>query len=220
MSEAQPGTLSPHYVLPPLRYAYDSLAPYIDSETIILHHDKHHQTYIDKVNAVLEPYPAFHGLIIEDVLRRLNEIPEEVRQTVRNNGGGHANHQFFWKVIGPPSHKEPSGTAVEAIKNNFGSFEEFEKQFTDAAMKVFGSGWTFLVINPQTKRLEILALPNQDSVLLHERPGLLACDLWEHSYYLRYQNRRADYLEAFWKVVQWDVVSSRIDNFFAGKKQL
>ena len=220
MLETQQAAVSPNYILPPLRYGYESLEPFIDEATMRLHHDKHHQTYINKVNEALKPYPAFHGLIIEDVMRRLEEIPEEIRTTVRNNGGGHANHQFFWKVIGPPSGKKPAGSAVEAIKNNFGSFEEFQQQFNEAALKVFGSGWTFLVINPQTKRLEILALPNQDSVLLHGRPGLLACDVWEHSYYLKYNNRRAEYLDAFWRVVQWDVVSSRIDNFFAGKKQL
>lgn len=220
MLETQQAAVSPNYILPPLRYGYESLEPFIDEATMRLHHDKHHQTYIDKVNEALKPYPAFHGLIVEDLMRRLEEIPEEIRTVVRNNGGGHANHQFFWKVIGPPSGKKPAGSAVEAIKNNFGSFEEFQKQFNEAALKVFGSGWTFLVINPQTKRLEILALPNQDSVLLHGRPGLLACDVWEHSYYLKYNNRRAEYLNAFWNVVQWDVVSSRIDNFFAGKKQL
>lgn len=220
MSETQQAAVSPTYILPPLRYGYDALEPFIDEATMRLHHDKHHQAYIDKVNEAIKPYPAFHGLIIEDLMRRLEEIPEEIRMTVRNNGGGHANHQFFWKVIGPPSQKAPAGTAVDAIRNTFGSFEEFQRQFNDAALKVFASGWTFLVINPQTRRVEILALPNQDSVLLHGRPGLLACDVWEHSYYLKYNNRRADYLDAFWKVVQWDVVSSRIDNFFAGKKQL
>ena len=133
-----------------------TLEPFIDEATMRLHHDKHHEIFIDRVNEALKPYPAFHGIIIEDVMRRLEEIPEEIRTTVRNNGSGHANHQFLWKVIGPASGKEPAGSAVEAIKNNFGSFEEFQKQFNVAALKVFGSGWTFLVINPQTKRLQLL----------------------------------------------------------------
>ncbi len=222
--EEKPAThqeaLSPHYTLPTLRYPYEALEPYIDRETMHLHHRKHHQTYIDNVNKALAPYPQFAGKVIEDIMRQLDQIPEEVRTTVRNNGGGHANHQFFWKVIGPAQNTKPEKKLAESIAKDFGSFENFQEKFTDAATKHFGSGWAFLVINPQTHGLEILTLPNQDSVLLHGRPGLLACDLWEHSYYLKYQNRRAEYLKAWWNVVAWDVVTQRLENFYAGKKQL
>lgn len=208
------------YVLPPLPYGYDALEPYIDEATMRLHHDKHHQAYVDKLNAAIAPYPQLHGLIIEDLLRRLDEVPEQIRQVVRNQGGGHANHQFFWKVIGPPQGTLPQGALAEALERDFGGLEAFKEKFAAAAAAVFGSGWAFLVINPANKKLEILTLPNQDSVLEHGRPGLLACDVWEHAYYLRYQNRRADYLDAFWHVVAWDVVSRRLDNFNAGKQQL
>ncbi|WP_272898248.1 superoxide dismutase [Mycobacterium avium] len=208
------------YVLPPLPYGYDALEPYIDAATMQLHHNKHHQTYVDKLNAAIAPYPQLHGLIIEDLLRRLDEVPDEIRQTVREQGGGHANHQFFWKVIGPPRDTTPQGALADALKRDFGGLDAFKEQFATAAAKQFGSGWAFLVINPGTKKLEILTLPNQDSVLLYGRPGLLACDVWEHAYYLRYQNRRAEYLDAWWNVVAWDVVSRRLDNFNAGKQQL
>ena len=208
------------YQLPPLPYAYDAFEPYIDTETMRLHHDKHHQSYIDKLNQAIEPYPQFKDMIIEDLLRHLNDVPEEIRTAVRNNGGGHANHQFFWKVIGPPAGREPAGALAEAVMRDFGSFEEFQAKFTDAAARHFGSGWAFLVVDPPTKKLELLTTPNQDSVLLHGKPGLLACDVWEHSYYLKYQNRRPEYLKAWWNVVNWPVVSSRYDHFLEGKQQL
>jgi len=217
---AKPDTSFTGYALPPLRYGYDTLEPFIDTETMRLHHDKHHQAYIDKVNAAIAPYPQFHNLIIEDLMRKLDEVPEEIRTVVRNNGGGHANHQFFWKVIGPARGTQPTGRLAEGLTQDFGSLENFQTKFTDEALQVFGSGWTFLVINPQTHKLEILALPNQDSVLLHKRPGLLACDVWEHAYYLNYQNRRAEYLKAWWNVVAWDVVSERLEHFYQGKQQL
>ena len=139
---------------------------------------------------------------------------------MRNNAGGHANHQFFWKIIGPTCDTKPSGRLAEQLTEDFGGLPSFQDQFTNAATRHFGSSWAFLVINPESKKLEILTLPNQDSVLLHKRPGLLACDLWEHAYYLTYQNRRAEYLQAWWNVVAWDVVSKRLDHFYAGKKQL
>ena len=208
------------YQLPPLPYAFDALEPFVDAETMRLHHDKHHQAYIDKVNAAIAPYPQLHNMIIEDLMRKLDEVPEEIRMTVRNNGGGHANHQFFWKVIGPPRNTKPTGKLDDGIIKDFGGLDNLKEKFTDAAIKHFGSGWTFLVINPQSHQLEILTLPNQDSVLLHRRPGLLACDVWEHAYYLKHQNRRADYLKEWWNVVAWDVVRQRLENFYAGKQQL
>ena len=208
------------FTLSPLPYRYDALEPFIDEETMRLHHDKHHQSYIDNVNKAIEPYPQFSNMIIEDLLRHLDDIPEQIRTIVRNNGGGHANHQFFWKVIGPPTGGQPNGALAEAMTHEFGSFDNFQAKFTDTATKHFGSGWTFLVVDPSTKKLEIMTTPNQDSVLLHGKPGLLACDVWEHSYYLRYQNRRPEYLKAWWNVVNWPVVSSRYEHFLEGKQQL
>ncbi|WP_428342521.1 superoxide dismutase [Mycobacterium sp.] len=208
------------YVLAPLPYAYDALEPFIDAPTMLLHHEFHHRGYVDRLNAAIAGYPQLHGMTIEDLLRRLEDVPAEIRQRVREQGGGHANHQFFWKIIGPPRATVPAGRLAEALDHDFGGLHEFQKRFSDAAAGVFGSGWAFLVINPDSHGLEIMTLPNQDSVLLHQRPGLLACDVWEHAYYLRYHQRRSDYLDAWWHVVAWDVVSRRLDNFFAGKQQL
>lgn len=147
-------------------------------------------------------------------------MPEAIRTAVQNNGGGHANHQFFWKILGPNAGGWPKGVIADAIKKDFGSFERFQSLFTDAAAKHFGSGWAFLVVNPSTERLEIMSLPNQDSVLLHGKPGLLCCDVWEHAYYLKYRNRRPDYLHAWWNVVAWDIVDQRLEDIRAGKSQL
>ncbi len=208
------------YQLPPLPYSYDALQPFIDAETMRLHHAKHHQAYIDAVNKAIEPYPQFTNIIIEDLLRHLNEVPEEIRATVRNQGGGHANHQFFWKVIGPARETQPEGVLAEFISRDFGSIAQFQAKFTEFAAQHFGSGWTFLVMDPPSRKLEIITLPNQDSVLLIGKPGLLACDLWEHSYYLKYQNRRIDYLQAWWNVVAWDAVTTRLQHFLEGKQQL
>ena len=208
------------YTLPPLHYDYAALEPYLDQATMRLHHDHHHRNYVEAVNKAIAPYPQWHGVIIEDLLRRLDELPVGIQQTVREQGGGHANHQFFWKVIGPPRDTVPTGALAEALERDFGGLAKFRETFTAAALAQFGSGWAFLVVNPENQRLEILSLANQDSVLLHRRPGLLACDLWEHAYYLRYHNRRAEYLEAWWHVVAWDVVSRRFDNFLAGSQQL
>ncbi len=213
------------FPLPPLRFAYDALEPHIDAQTMELHHRKHHQTYLDNLNKALEAHPDLHGLSIEAILARFDSLPEGLKPVVRSHGGGHANHQFFWKVIGPAEGaNQPdgpkSGELREALTKDFGSFVVFKEAFTKAALGVFGSGWAFLVIDPATKKLEILALPNQDSVLFHRKPGLLCCDVWEHAYYLKRQNRRAEYLEAWWNVVAWDVVNSRLVNFRAGKQQL
>ena len=204
------------YKLPPLQFGYDALEPYIDAETMELHHDKHHQTYVDQLNKALEPYPELAELTIDDLLRRLDQVPDTIRASVRNNGGGHANHQFYWQILGPNAGGSPKGAIADAIKKDFGSFERFQSLFTDAAMKHFGSGWAFLVANPATDRLEIMSLPNQDTVLLPGRPALLCCDVWEHAYYLKYRNRRADYLAAWWHVVAWDVVDERLREVRAG----
>jgi Fe-Mn family superoxide dismutase len=215
-----PAPLGP-YALPPLKFGHGDLAPVIDEETMRLHHDKHHQAYVDGVNAALARHPAWLGRTIEDVLRHLDEVPEDIRTIVRNQGGGHANHQFFWKILTPRGPGRPSGDLGRAIDRDFGSYEAFKTKFEEAGTRLFGSGWAFLVVNPKENfRLEIITLPNQDSVLSIGRPGLLCCDLWEHAYYLTYRNRRADWLKAWWEVVHWDYVAERLDGIREGRKQL
>ena len=206
------------YKLPPLRFGYDALEPHIDAETMELHHDKHHQAYVDNLNKALESHPELADLTIDDLLRRLDQVPEEIRTAVRNNGGGHANHQFFWEILGPKARAvRRRARSPTPSRRTSASFERFQSLFTDAATKHFGSGWAFLVVNPATERLEIMSLPNQDSVLLHGLPGLLCCDVWEHAYYLKYRNRRPDYLAAWWHVVAWDVVDERLEDARAEK---
>jgi Fe-Mn family superoxide dismutase len=200
------------FAVPPLRFAYGALEPFVDDRTMRLHHDKHHQTYVDGLNAAIKDTPALHGKSIEAILRNLDNVPETLRTAVRNHGGGHANHQFFWKVIGPPGTR-PAGELLKAIEADFGSFDNFKSGFTELASKHFACGWAFLVMDPKSKRLEILSLPNHDSVLTIGKMGLLICDLWEHAYYLKYENRRAEFLAAFWNVVDWDVVGSRLAAF-------
>jgi Fe-Mn family superoxide dismutase len=204
----------------PLRFPYDALEPYIDVETMELHHDKHHQTYVDNLNKTIEPYPHLAALTTDDLLRRLDQVPEEIRTAVRNHGGGHVNHELFWEILAPKAGKGPKGAIADAITKHFGSFARFQSLFTDAATTHFGSGWAFLVVNPGTQALEILSLPNQDSVLLHGKPALLCCDVWEHAYYLKYRNRRADYLVAWWNVVAWDVVDQRLEDVRTGAEAL
>jgi Fe-Mn family superoxide dismutase len=207
------------YEVPPLRFAYDALEPYIDAETMELHHDKHHQAYVENLNTAIEPYPELAELAVEDLLHRLDRLPEAIRTAVQNNGGGHANHQFFWEILAPNGGGTPKGTIAEAIKRDFGSFPRFKTLFADAAARHFGSGWVFLVMNPGTERLELSSLPNQDSVVLRGKVGLLCCDVWEHAYYLQYKNQRPDYLRAWWNVVAWDVVDQRLGDFRAGKSR-
>ena len=202
--------------LPPLRFGYDALEPSIDAETMELHHDKHHAAYVDNLNKALEPYPQLAELAVEDLLRRLDQVPDAIRTAVRNNAGGHVNHQLFWDILGPPADRSPKGAIGDALKRDFGSFEHFQALFTDAATTHFGAGWAFLVMSAPRQRLEIVSLPNQDSVLEHGTPGLLCCDVWEHAYYLKYRNRRADYLNAWWKVVAWDVVDERLRDAMVG----
>lgn len=208
------------YQLPPLPYAYDALEPYIDAQTMQLHHDKHHQAYITNLNAALKDYPQFDNLTIEELLRHINDVPEQIRTTVRNQGGGHANHQLFWKILRRNEGAQPTGALAAAIQDSFGSFEQFQTTFEEAGTKHFGSGWVFLVVNPANGKLEVFSRPNQDSVLFEGKPALLANDVWEHAYYLKYQNRRAEYLHAWWNVVDWDVVAHRLEGIKAGKSQL
>jgi Fe-Mn family superoxide dismutase len=166
---------------------------------------------VDGLNKAIANYPQFDKMPIEDLLRCSGEAPEEIRAAIRNSGGGHANHELLWKVIGPPTGGMPAGMLADAIRNEFGTFERLQETFMDAASNVFGSGWAFLAIDPESQRLETMSLPNQDSPLLSGKTPLLACDVWEHSYYLRYQNRRVEYLKAWWDVVQWDVVCGRLE---------
>ncbi|GHO50215.1 superoxide dismutase [Ktedonospora formicarum] len=195
------------FALPPLPYDYAALEPYIDTQTMQIHHDKHHATYVNNLNAALEGH-EFASLAVEDVLARLNEVPEAKRTAVRNNGGGHANHTLFWETMTPGGSKEPTGELANAINETFGSFSAFQAAFNDAGAKRFGSGWAWLVLNKSGK-LEVTSTPNQDSPLLDGNLPILGNDVWEHAYYLKYQNRRPEYLSAWWNVVNWDIVGQR-----------
>ena len=211
------------YALPPLRFEPGALEPIINAETMRIHHDRHHQAYVDKVNAALTRHPRWLGRTIEDVLRHLDELPDDIRQTVRDNGGGHANHQFFWKILTPQAPSGPSGDLNIAIEAEWGSIDAFKAAFEAAGNAHFGAGWTFLVARPTRHfKLEILTLPNQDSVLLQSEPapGLLACDLWEHAYYLKHRQDKAAWLRSWWGVVHWDYVGERLSGIKAGKQQL
>lgn len=195
---------------PPLPYAYDALEPHIDEQTMRIHHDKHHTGYTTKLNAALENHPDLQGKQPEDLLRDLNAIPEEIRTAVRNNGGGHVNHALFWTVMSPDGGGQPSGALADAISRAFGSFDQFKEQFSDAAAGRFGSGWAWLVVG-QGGNLAVTSTPNQDSPLSEGQTPILGLDVWEHAYYLKYQNRRPDYISAWWNVVNWDEVANRYD---------
>lgn len=199
------------YDLPPLPYAFDALEPVIDRETMALHHDRHHRAYVDALNATLVGHDDLAAKSVEALLKDLDSVPETIREAVRNNGGGHANHQFFWKVIQPGGATEPTGALADEIGRVFGSVETFTERFVEAGTKQFGSGWAFLSTTPRGEGLEILTLPNQDSVLPLGKPGLLANDLWEHAYYLTYRNRRAEYLHDWFRIVNWTTIGERFD---------
>jgi Fe-Mn family superoxide dismutase len=198
------------FELPPLPYEYNALEPYIDEQTMHLHHDKHHQAYVTNLNNALQGQDALANLPIEDLIRRLNEVPEGIRTAVRNNGGGHVNHTMFWEIMTPGGAKEPTGDLANAINQTFGSFDAFKTQFNDAGTKRFGSGWAWLVI-AQGGALQVLSTANQDSPLTDGQYPVLGNDVWEHAYYLKYQNRRPDYLAAWWNVVNWDEVAKRYE---------
>jgi Fe-Mn family superoxide dismutase len=194
------------YSVPPLPYAYDALEPHIDKQTMEVHHDKHHQAYVDKVNAALEG-TALAEAPIEDVLRNLNEVPEDKRTAVRNNGGGHYNHTLFWEHMKPGGGGEPSGALADAIAQAFGSFSNFQAKLKEAGVNQFGSGWSWLVHDGSG--LAVVATPNQDNPISEGKTPLLGVDVWEHAYYLKYQNRRPDYIDAWWDTVDWDKVAER-----------
>ena len=200
------------FEVPPLRFAYDALEPYFDEHTMRLHHDIHHQIDVDGLNDAIKDTPELHGQSIEAILRNPDKVPLAIRSAVRDHGGGHANHQFFWKVIGPPG-TQPTGDLRMAIEAEFGSLDNFKIHFTEVAVTHFASGWTFLVMEPKSQRLEIMALPNHESVLGVGKLGLLVCDVWEHAYYLKYENRRAEFLAVFWNVVDWHAVGARLAAF-------
>ncbi|RMG33709.1 MAG: superoxide dismutase [Planctomycetota bacterium] len=195
------------YTLPELPYAYDALEPHIDARTMEIHHTKHHQAYINNVNKALENYPELAAKPIEEVIRGLATVPEEIRTAVRNHGGGHANHSLFWTILSPNGGGEPTGDLAAAINGVFGSFENFKNQFTAAAAGVFGSGWAWLSVDGDT--LVVEKTPNQDSPLSEGRTPILGIDVWEHAYYLKYQNRRPEYIAAFYNVINWDEVGRR-----------
>jgi Fe-Mn family superoxide dismutase len=197
------------YTLPALPYAFDALEPSIDARTMEIHHDKHHAAYVANVNKALEGHPDLAALPVEKLIADLEKVPEAIRTAVRNNGGGHANHTLFWESLGKGKGGEPTGTLGAAIGSTFGSFENFKTAFSDAAMKRFGSGWAWLSRDPQGKLL-IESTANQDSPIMHGNTPLLGLDVWEHAYYLLYQNRRADYVNAFYNVIDWDAVSKRL----------
>lgn len=192
------------FELPELPYAYDALEPHIDKETMNIHHTKHHNGYVTKLNAALEGHSEFDGLSVEDILADLNKVPEDIRTAVRNNGGGHANHSLFWTVLGKDGAKEPIGDLKQAIDETFGSYDAFKETFANAAATRFGSGWAWLVV--ADGKLEVLSTPNQDSPISDGKTPILGIDVWEHAYYLNYQNRRPDYINAFFDVINWDKV--------------
>ncbi|KRL06364.1 superoxide dismutase [Liquorilactobacillus hordei] len=203
------------YKLPDLPYDYSALEPYIEEQTMRLHHDMHHQTYVNNLNAALKDHPGLSELPVEELVGQLDKIPENIRKAVRNSGGGHANHSLFWKLLSPHFDTNPEGNLREAIDSEFGSFEKFKQQFTEAAMKVFSSGWAWLV-KDNAGQLKIMTTADQDSPLSVGLTPVLGIDVWEHAYYLKYQNLRPKYVEAFWHIVNWEEAGKRFDSELVG----
>ncbi len=193
--------------VPSLPYAYEALEPYIDSQTMHLHHDKHHQAYVDNANAAIAKTPELAAKSPEELLAGLSAVPEAVRGAIRNNAGGHVNHSMFWAIMGPNAGGAPSGPIADAIAKTFGDFSQFQEKLNDAGVKQFGSGWTWLALG--SGGLQVLSTPNQDSPISQGLQPILGNDVWEHAYYLKYQNRRAEYLKAWWNVVNWAEVNQR-----------
>lgn len=198
------------FTLPPLPYPVDALEPHIDARTMEIHHDKHHAAYVANLNKALADAPGLANKQIEDILHDINDVPEKVRTAVRNNGGGHFNHSLFWQMMKKDAKPQPTAELAQAIDRSFGSFSNFKDKFTEAATKVFGSGWAWLLAEPGGQ-LSIQSYPNQDAPIMGQgnKQPLLGLDVWEHAYYLKYQNRRADYIAAWWNVVNWDFVADR-----------
>ncbi len=198
------------FEVPPLPYAYDALEPHIDEQTMHLHHDKHHQAYVTNLNAAIEKHPELSGKSPEELLKDLNSVPEDIKAAVRNNGGGHVNHTMFWEIMGPGGGGAPTGRLAEAITSTFGSLDALKAAVNDAGVKRFGSGWTWLVKTADGK-LAVVSTANQDNPMSEGHFPILGNDVWEHAYYLKYQNKRPDYLAAWWNTVNWDAVSKRFE---------
>jgi superoxide dismutase, Fe-Mn family len=196
------------FTLPPLPYDYSALEPHIDTQTMQIHHDKHHAAYVNNLNAALESHPDIASKSIEDILRNIKDVPEAARQAVINNGGGHANHTLFWEIMGPNGGGEPRGALADAISQAFGSVNDLKTKINDAGVKRFGSGWSWLVSDGSGK-LQVISTANQDSPLMQGLTPILGVDVWEHAYYLKYQNLRPKYLEAWWNTVNWEEVAKR-----------
>ena len=194
------------FQLPDLPYGFDALEPHIDTATMQIHHGKHHQTYVNNLNAAIEKAPELAGKSLDDLVRGINSVPESVRTAVRNNGGGHWNHSMFWKWMGPNAGGEPEGEVGRAIKDAFGGFDKFKEQWSAAGAGRFGSGWVWLMNDGGN--LAITSTPNQDNPLMEGKQAILGCDVWEHAYYLKYQNKRPDYISAWWNVIDWAEVES------------
>jgi len=197
------------YTVPPLPYDFGALEPHIDAKTMEIHHDKHHAAYVNNLNAALKDHPGLQGKPIEELIADLNAIPESIRTAVRNNGGGHANHSFFWEIIGPGGGGEPKGALADAIASELGGFAAFKEAFNKAATTRFGSGWAWLTV--KDGKLAVSSTANQDSPLSEGATPVLGLDVWEHAYYLKYQNRRPEYITAFWNVINWDEVGRRYE---------
>jgi superoxide dismutase, Fe-Mn family len=196
------------HTLPALPYPHDALEPHIDKMTMEIHHGKHHNAYVTNLNAALEKHPELQSKSVEDLIRGINSVPEDIRTAVRNNGGGHANHSMFWQIMAPNAGGAPTGAIADAIKSSFGSFDAFKEQFAKAGIGRFGSGWAWVVDNGG--KLVIESTPNQDSPLMEGKKAVFGLDVWEHAYYLKYQNRRPDYISAWWNVVNWAEINKRL----------
>ncbi len=204
------------FELPPLPYAYNALEPYIDEQTMRLHHDKHHAAYVKNLNAALEKHPELNKWTLEDLMTKIDKVPEDIRTAVRNNGGGHINHSMFWQIMAPRAGGEPTGPLANDIQRTFGSFASFQEQLNKAAMDRFGSGWAWLVLD--AGKLAIISTANQDSPLMEGKSPVMGVDVWEHAYYLKYQNRRIEYLTAWWNVVNWPEVQKRYEMLHQGQR--
>ncbi|MUL37481.1 superoxide dismutase [Gloeocapsopsis dulcis] len=204
-----PPSSSGSFELPPLPYAYNALEPHIDAATMRFHHDRHHASYVKNLNAALEKHPELKGRTVEQLLFNLDRVPEDIRTSVRNNGGGHVNHTMFWRIMSPDGGGEPTGQIATVINQNFGSFAEFKKQFNSAGEGRFGSGWAWL-IRTRDGNYQITSTANQDSPFMEGNYPIMGNDVWEHAYYLKYQNRRAEYLNAWWNVVNWNEINQRL----------
>ncbi len=196
------------FTLPPLPYPSDALEPHIDKQTMEIHHGKHHNAYVTNLNAALEKHPELQSKSVEDLLKGINTVPEDIRTAVRNNGGGHANHSMFWQIMGPNAGGAPSGAIADAINGSFGSFDKLKEEFKKAAAGRFGSGWAWVIASGN--KLTIESTANQDSPLMESKKVVFGLDVWEHAYYLKYQNRRPDYIDAWWNVVNWTAINGRL----------